>query len=66
MPAVANLVEGPRCGKDDADDGDCNSDDLVKKPLVSGVYDDMLIPRVSVSIDILVSITLDIDFGDCD
>lgn len=65
MPVVADSVEEPLCGKDD-DAGDCNSVDIVKKSLVTGMYNDVSISRFSVSIDSLFPVTEDNDSGECD
>lgn len=59
MPAVVNSVAGTPCAEDD-DTADCNSFDLVKNLLVSGVYEDASVPRVCDSKDILLPVTGDI------
>lgn len=62
---VAESVEWPLC---DNEDIACDriSVDIVKKPLVSSLYDDESVPRICDSIEMLLPVTVDIVFGECD
>lgn len=53
------------CGKHD-DTVDCNTFDVVKRLVVSVVYEDASVPRACDSIDSLLPVTGDLASGECD
>lgn len=55
-----------RLGATVVDAGDCNPVDAVKNIVVSGMYKGVSVPPVSVSSDIFLLVTGEIDSGECD